>query len=86
MPYIEEARKDLITYEGMSAETPGELNYLLTLVILDYLRENKLCYRTINDITGALVCCQQEFQRRVTNKYEDSKIKSNGDVYPEEFE
>jgi hypothetical protein len=37
----------------------------------------------MNDIIGALEACKLEFYRRLVSHYEDIKIRSNGDVYPE---
>lgn len=82
MPYIPQGARDAIDAELRDVDTTGELNYALTRVILDYLARNGLCYQTINDIRGALVCAGDEFNRRVVAPYEDQKIVKNGDVYP----
>jgi hypothetical protein len=89
MPYIANDRKaDLIQHTalGMNARTKtlmnaGELNFVLTSVILDYIDTKGLKYQTINDILGALEGAKAEFYRRVAVPYEDKKIKENGDVY-----
>ena len=70
--------------EGLNL-SPGDLNYIFTKLIIGYLKEHKLSYKTINDIVGALECCKHEFLRRVVDGYEDKKIIENGDVYPVEF-
>ncbi len=59
----------------------GELNYVLTIVIKEYMQEKGLNYTVANGIVGALECCKHEFQRRILDPYEDKKIKENGDVY-----
>lgn len=80
MPYIsEEARLRLGA--GRIATSPGELNYIITLELLDYLDRHHETYKTINDIIGVLECAKQEFYRRIAVLYEDKKIKENGDVY-----
>ena len=61
--------------------TPGELNWAITDTVDNYLKENGLSYKTINDIVGALSCCGQEFYRRIAAPYENTKCKQNGDVY-----
>jgi hypothetical protein len=89
MPYITTDRKaDLIQHTalGINARTKilvnaGELNFVLTSVVLDYIDTKGLKYQTINDILGALECAKAEFYRRVAAPYEDKKIKENGDVY-----
>ena len=85
MPYISLTRRDELkpdtgAYRG--AENPGELNFLFTEIIIDYLNENNFNYQTINDIIGALEGAKLEFYRRVALPYEDGKIASVGDVYP----
>lgn len=83
MPYIKEARREDIS--GIKQDLPanaGELNYLLTNMIVDYLISEGLTYQTCNDIVGALDNCKDEFKRRIQDPYEDIKILENGDVYP----
>jgi len=85
MPYIkQEDRERLanINYRE-DIETPGELNYLVTLLALTYIRKHGLNYQHINDVVGALEGAKLEFYRRIAAGYEDVKIKENGDVYGE---
>ncbi len=81
MPYINQS--DRATYEPalVQADTSGQLNFQLTIVILEYLRMHGLRYDTCNDIVGALDNCKDEFRRRIQHPYEDKKIEQNGDVY-----
>lgn len=80
MPYIREFRKRLL--EGLDRpDTPGELNYQLTMLIKEYIELKGLRYQTINDILGALDGARAEFYRRVVAPYEDQKIEENGDVW-----
>ena len=86
MPYIKQAVREEFQEAGKSGhnpmtETPGELNYELTLKCLKYLEVNGLDYQTINDVVGALEGCKLEFYRRVAVPYENKKIEENGDVY-----
>lgn len=80
MPYIKEFRREDLA-QGRSMMGSGELNYKITLVIIDYMNAKGLNYQTINDIVGALEGAKAEFYRRVAAPYEDDKIKENGDVY-----
>ena len=80
MPYISKGRREGLA-EEWRAQDPGELNYQITRLLIDYLDYNNLCYQTINDIMGALEGAKVEFYRRVAIPYEDEKIKENGDVY-----
>ena len=79
MPYVKQERRD-----ALSLDTPknaGELNYMITTLLINYWAEKGHSYQTINDIVGACDGACHEFQRRVVGKYEDQKIKENGDVY-----
>jgi hypothetical protein len=80
LPYIKQERREELT-DLPAPETPGELNYLLTVVCRNYLDAKLLSYQSINDVVGALEGAKLEFYRRVAAPYEDSKIKENGDVY-----
>lgn len=80
MPYIKQNDRDELDQKRMP-QTAGELNYTITLILLDYIDEKGLNYQTINDILGALSGAGQEFYRRIAIPYEDGKIISNGDVY-----
>ena len=79
MPYI--THLDKAALEENPAETPGELNYLVTELIKQYVRTKGLNYQTCNDVMGALEGAKAEFYRRVVGPYEDQKIEENGDVY-----
>lgn len=79
MPYIREEFRISAMQRPINC---GELNYKLTLAIIEYMTRNGLSYQTLNDIVGALESCKAEFQRRVVAPYEDQKIRENGEVYP----
>lgn len=79
MPYID--KKDRVPLEmTRHAKTPGELNYLLTLTMLDYLDHHKLSYKVLNEIIGAAESAKREFQRRVVDPYEADKMRQNDDL------
>lgn len=82
MPYIKKDRRvELLNNGYHGADTPGELNYVLTHFILYYLETHDENYTRINDILGALEGAKLEFYRRVVVPYEEQKITENGDVY-----
>jgi hypothetical protein len=83
MPYIKQEDRERIDFDngGSVANTSGELNYLFTMLALEYMEHKGLKYQTINDIVGALEGAKLEFYRRIAAPYEDTKIKENGDVY-----
>lgn len=79
MPYIK--RDDQKRLTNFSPDAPGEMNYLFTVIALEYLHKFGTSYKTINDVIGALEGAKLEFYRRVAGPYEDQKIKENGDIY-----
>lgn len=85
MPYISTERRPellpLLGEHGLGPKTPGELNFLITMLILGYQGYKTLSYQTINDILGALEGAKSEYYRRVAGPYENTKIATNGDVY-----
>lgn len=88
MPYIKKSHReswkdslDPLLQEIMNRHVhPGELNYLITMLIHTYVHSTGTTYKTLNDVKGVLACASDEFTRRVINPYEDDKIKENGDV------
>jgi hypothetical protein len=81
MPYIKQGDRARLSNCPCDIKTAGELNYMITLLIKDYMSEHGLSYQVCNDIVGALDGAKVEFQRRIVAPYEDKKIKVNGDVY-----
>ena len=79
MPYIEKR----LRHPDHVATSSGELNFKLTSACLDYLDVMGTSYSTFNDILGALEGCKLELYRRQIASYEDQKIISNGDVFPQ---
>lgn len=80
MPYIAQYKRDELN-DGVPPMNVGSLNYVLTKLILRYLRNRCLSYETCNEIVGVLDNVKDEFKRRVQYPYEDKKKKENGDVY-----
>lgn len=81
MPYIKTERRTEMFEGDPTPQTVGELNFILTMVIKEYMKTHGLSYKTINDIVGALENCKMEFYRRIATPYEDTKITENGDVF-----
>lgn len=80
MPYISKDDQDKIFFSGQ-IKTPGELNFVITTLCLEYLNASEKRYKDYNEIVGVLECAKQEFYRRAVSPYEDKKIIENGDVY-----
>lgn len=84
MPYISSpGRKDIEKHGEIYFR--GTLNYLITKLLINYIKHKGLSYNSINDCLGALEGAKLEFYRRVAVPYEKKKIKENGDVYPKEL-
>lgn len=88
MPYIKRKERTHIdvAIDNMPLSSPGELNYSITRMILNYVTDQKdkrgtLKYQDINDVLGAIEGAKLEFYRRFAARYENDKKKENGDVY-----
>ena len=84
MPYIPIKRREEIQ-DGCTPQNPGELNFKITSIILEYLynlnpsEPNR--YSDYNEVLGVLDCVGRELYRRRIVPYEDHKRKENTDVY-----
>lgn len=82
MPYIKDERRGQIIKKAfLGLLVPGELNFAISYLMMEYWQRGPQDYRTINDIIGALEGAKLEFYRRVAVPYEEQKIKENGDIY-----
>lgn len=82
MPYIsQEQREELDQWLDeivLFDLVPGELNYVLTKLLL---KTNPQSYHDYNTLVGVLECMKQELYRRVIAPYEDKKKEEHGEVY-----
>lgn len=83
MPYVKAAQRAVLADYGLPVNG-GELNFVISAICDEIIKEKGLCYATINEIVGALECCKLEIYRRIAAPYEDIKIKENGDVFSKE--
>lgn len=81
MPYVSQDVRKQLAVNGHSPKTSGELNYVITNLLIDYVEDKGTSYETINSIVGVLECAKLEFYRRFAAPYENTKIAENGDVY-----
>jgi len=86
MPYITKDKRAYFTLDDYApaeiiVSNAGELNYLVTVLINNYLKVYGKNYANINEMIGALECCKLELYRRIAAPYEDIKMQENGDVY-----
>ena len=80
MPYIAKKRREELDLK-FDPKTAGELNYVITSQLTNYIFLNGESYQTFNDIIGALEGAKLEIYRRLIVPYEDRKARENGDVY-----
>ena len=81
MPYIDKESRERLA-QGAKPETAGELNYLITTMLDDYIQgKGGVRYAHINEAVGVLECAKLELYRRVAAEYEDKKCEESGDVY-----
>ena len=80
MPYIVDSAREQLDDGGLP-NSAGELNYMISSLIDEYLHEYGKNYTNINEVIGVLECAKLELYRRVAAPYEDEKIEQNGDVY-----
>ena len=80
MPYINKEDRENIKDFTKSPTNAGELNYLIHLILSNYVDDLGESYQTYNDIMGVLEGVKLELYRRRVAKYEDKKIKENGDI------
>ncbi len=84
MPYIKEANREVIDphVSALSDQisNPGDLNYAITRLFMQFLLRKGLTYANINAVSGVLQKASAEFDERVTRPYEDLKLKQNGDI------
>ena len=82
MPYITQgARSKLEPLDPQEIPGPGELNYLLSQIIDNYIVDCGISYTVFNDVVGVLECLKMELYRRAIASYEDKKLSMNGDVF-----
>ena len=83
MPYIKELHR--VNLDNIVRQVPilaiGDLNYLITSILLEHLETTSKTYTDYNSVVGVLECAKLEFYRRAVAAYEDEKISENGDVY-----
>lgn len=86
MPYLTKEDKERLNAVPVP-QNGGELNYLVTRIIKNYIGKielgSRLNYQAINDVLGALEGAKLEYYRRIGVPYENTKLSLNGDVYDE---
>jgi len=90
MPYIKNEQRHNLEYllrpimNGMydnTIQSVGDLNYIITHIIHNFIEKNGMNYTNLNSVIGLLECVKQEYYRRIVTQYETIKIEENGDIY-----
>ena len=84
MPYINEESRNKID-DGVFPSNEGELNYMISSLLDEYLAEYGCNYTNLNQVVGVLECAKLEIYRRMAAPYEDAKMEENGDVFRREY-
>ena len=87
MPYVErskrppldEALEPALKKIALGREK-GEINYMITRIVLAWLRARGQSYNAISDVKAVLDDVRSEFHDRYMRPYEDRKRAENGDV------
>lgn len=90
MPYIPRSARQGLNPDWQPC-TPGELNYAITRLLVNYLhlyKSTETGRPSYEHIAEAIAACTEaaaELRRRVLAPYEDLKCAENGDMYPREW-
>ena len=84
MPYIKEDTRDAMEccIDNLSflVESKGDLNYAICHLVGKCILQNKIGYKEISEMIGAVHDAENELRRRLLVPYEVEKIVENGDV------
>ncbi len=85
MPYIpQKSRRELdpdIVALAKNIKSEGELNYAIMRLVILLLKRGTVSYSRLNSMMGVLSCVSAEFYRRIMARYENEKIRENGDLF-----
>jgi hypothetical protein len=84
MPYIKQEDRsildNIVKIFLCYGNDKGKLNYFLFKLCKEMAKSNGESYNFYKDYLGELECAKLEIYRRLIARYEDKKIKENGDV------
>ena len=89
MPYIDkEAREKFnnfrITASHLDIESKGELEYLVYVLMMEYMSQRESRYSPLHDCVYGVHHAADEFRRRYLDKREDKARQVNGDITTDE--
>ena len=77
MPYIKQERRESAFYLDFSDVQPGDWAYMLFTYALNRIEPS---FTNYSQFIGELECAKMEIYRRIIAKYENQKIRENGDI------
>lgn len=82
MPYVTpERRRQLNDWTEVKAiGNAGELNYVVSSLMYDFVERKGLKYQVVAEVQAAVHGALVEFERRLVGPYEDQKVLENGDI------
>lgn len=87
MPYIKHENREMLQLVinefsklDVSKLTDGDMDYLITVFLADWIKAHGVRYTTFNSAVGILECAKLELCRRALGPYENKKVVENGDV------
>ena len=81
LKHINKLAKKVNAYADENATSrAGQLNYIISKLLLETYREFLPNYTDFNEIIGILECAKLEMYRKMTAPYEDVKEQENGCV------
>lgn len=86
MPYIKKENREkykkfqeALKYDT-EIKTKGELEYLIFLVMVAYMKSKPKKYSELHDTVYAAMHCSDEFRHRFLDRREDEARDENGDI------
>ena len=83
MPYIRQIERKVIhktPVNELPAMGIGDVNYAISKIVHNYLKQVGLKYAHINSVIGVLECAKLELYRQIAAPYENKKKMENGSV------
>jgi len=85
MPYITQTDRGKYAIvekfiKNATIDTKGDLEYLVTVLMKQYMSTRECRYSTLHDVVYAVQHASDEYRRRHLDKREDEAKEKNGDV------
>ena len=80
MPHITEEERQYTDHHG--PDNAGQLAYVLTKVLLFYVKKKGISTKAFAEVMGALEYAKHEWYEKMIRPFEEIKEKENGGIYP----